>query len=77
MGYPALALLGRFCGARLRAISLQRSMRPMPGVIVNIVGQQAAEVLRMEHDHAIQALAPDGADESFHERILPGRTEHD
>ncbi len=28
----------------------------------------------MEHDHVVEALAPDGADQMFHKRILPRRT---
>jgi hypothetical protein len=67
-------LLGRFDWTRLRAILLQRSMRPTPAMIVNIVGQQAGKGLRMKHEHLVEALAPEGADEPFHKRVLPGRT---
>ena len=31
-------------------------------------------MLGVEHDHLVEALAPNGADETFHDWILPGRT---
>jgi hypothetical protein len=30
------------------------------------------QMLSLEHDHVVQALASKGADQPLHERILPG-----
>ena len=40
-------------------------------VVGEISSQDAAEVSLAEDEHAIQALAPDRADEPLHERVLP------
>jgi hypothetical protein len=48
-------------------------------VVAKVVGEDALEVPLVEHDGVIQALASDGGDQPFHERILPrgARRDHD
>src|SRR3989442_9028852 len=56
------------------SILVQREVSP-PLVIVNEVALQvAAQRAFVPHDDVIEALASEGADHAFHERILPGRT---
>src|SRR5215813_7231963 len=46
-------------------------MRPRSMVILEVGFQDLAQKLFAEHNHVIQALAPDRANEPFHEWILP------
>jgi hypothetical protein len=71
------ALVWRFGGARLRAILIQRSVRAMPVMIVDVIRQELEQVPRVEHDYVIQTLAPDGSDQALDKWILPGRTRGD
>jgi len=41
-------------------------------VVGQIRGQQMAEMPLAEDDDVVQTLAPDGSDQSFRKRILPG-----
>jgi hypothetical protein len=41
-------------------------------IIGEIRGQQTSQMVLAEDDDVVQALAPDGSDESFRARILPG-----
>jgi hypothetical protein len=61
-----------FRGAWMGAILGQRSMGGVAVKIVQIVGQHTAQVVSVEYDHVVQGFVPDGADEAFHETILPG-----
>jgi hypothetical protein len=55
------------------SIFVQREVSA-PLVIVNEVAPQvAAQRAFVPHDDVIEALASEGADHAFHERILPGR----
>src|SRR5436309_3095951 len=56
-----------------------RRMRPCrardewePGIVREVAGQDAAQVAFAEDENVIETLAPDRADEAFHERIRPG-----
>ena len=71
------ALVWRFGGARLQAILLQRSVRAMPVMIVDVIRQELVQVPRVEHDYVVQTLAPDGSDQALDKGILPGRTRGD
>ena len=42
-----------------------------PVIVREVAGQDAAQVLFTKDEHVIQTLAPDGADESLRERVLP------
>ena len=44
--------------------------RPM--IIGEIRGQDTSQMALAENDDVIQTLAPDGSDQSFRKRILPG-----
>jgi hypothetical protein len=44
-------------------------------VIGSIFRKNSAEVLGVEHEQVIRALAPDRADQAFNVVILPGRAE--
>src|SRR5262249_10008564 len=52
-------------------VLVQRKVGTRLMVVGEVSGQDAAEVSLAEDEHVIQALAPDGADEPFRERILP------
>ena len=40
-------------------------------VIIEVAGQQPFEMAFVEHDHVVQTVASDAADQSFNEGILP------
>lgn len=69
-----LALLWGFNVARFGTILFECSKRAMPVKIIEVIGQYPVQVLSMEHEHMVQALASDGADQPFDQRILPGAT---
>jgi hypothetical protein len=66
-----LPLFGWLHGSCNRGIPLQRQMRAGFVVVREVLGQNAAQVLLVQHYHVIQALAADRADDSFSVRILP------
>jgi hypothetical protein len=47
-------------------------MRSRPLIIGEIHGQQPSQMMLAEDDDVVQALAPDGSDQSLRIRILPG-----
>ena len=49
-------------------------MRAMAVKIIEVIGQHPVQVLSMDHEHMVQPLASDGADQPFDQRILPGGT---
>ena len=67
-----LAIFRRLVGTRLGTILIQSSMSVVAMVILELFGQHPLQVSSMEHDHVVQALAPDGADQTLNERILRG-----
>src|SRR6266567_3592843 len=69
-----LALLWGFNGARFGTILFESSMRAMAVKIIEVIDQYPVQMLSMEHEHIVQALASDGADQPFDQRILPGGT---
>jgi hypothetical protein len=44
-------------GSRFRGILIQRQMRPPPMIIAKIIFKQSAQMVLIDHDHMIQALA--------------------
>ena len=50
----------------------EREMRSCAVIVREVRGQDATEVLLAENDDMVEALAPHGANEPFHDRILPG-----
>src|SRR4029450_12927834 len=55
-------------------VVVKRLMWPRGVVVGEIRAQDAAEMGAVQNDDVIQALAPDGADPPFRERVLPGRS---
>ena len=55
-------------------VFVQRSMRPQLIIIGGICDKDPTQVRFTEHDHVVQALPADRADESLNVRILPGRS---
>ena len=53
------------------AIHLQGLMRSPSVVVVEVAGEDAAQVPFIHHDHVVEAFSTDASDESFDERILP------
>lgn len=64
----------RLLRSRLRRILTQGYMRPGTMVVGEVTFQNSAQLGFAENDHVIQTLAPDGADQSLDERILPRAT---
>jgi hypothetical protein len=58
-------------GARLGTIHGQRQMGPPAVIIGNVAGQDALEMLLMQDEHMIQALAPDTPNQTLDVRVLP------
>jgi hypothetical protein len=58
----------------LGTVVVKRLMWPRGVVVGEIRAQDAAEMGAVQNDDVIEALAPDGADHPFRERVLPGRS---
>lgn len=54
---------------RLRRILRKREMRARPVIVVEVLGQYAAQVSLAEDDDVVEALATDGADDPLDEGI--------
>src|SRR5713101_3426549 len=59
---------------RYGSILVQREMSSPLVIVGEVALQVAAQRALVPHDDVIEALAPEGADHAFHERILPGTT---
>ena len=57
--------------AMKRGVLVQRSMSPQLIIIGGICAEDSAQMRFTEHDHVVQALPADRADESFNIGILP------
>ena len=71
------ALIWRFYWPGDWTILSEGSVGPVVVIIIQVIEKGLAQVLRVEHDHVIQTLAPDGPDQALDKRILPGRTRGD
>src|ERR1700751_3933478 len=60
-----------------RGVLVQRSMGPRHIIIGGISAQDPAQVRFPKHDHVVETLAADRADESLNLSILPGRSGSD
>ena len=49
-------------------------MRSRPHVVADVVCKHSAQPSRVQHDHMIEALAPDRANDTLHVRVLPRRS---
>ena len=61
-----------FGGAWIRAILGQRPMGAVAVKIVHIVGQNTPQVVSVEHDHLVQAFAPNRTDPSLAQGFCEG-----
>src|SRR6516164_6010802 len=71
--------LRRLHGAGGRSILAQRQVSARLLVIFKVAAQNPSQVLLSQHDHVVEAFAPDGADHPLRKRVLPralGRGEH-
>jgi hypothetical protein len=64
--------LGRMHLAWLGTVVVERLVWPCGVVVGEIRAQDAAEMGLAQNDDVIEALAADGADDPFDERVLPG-----
>ena len=64
----------RFNRTRFGTILVESSVRAMAVIILKILGEHVVQMSSLEHNHLVQTLAPDGADQALSEGILPGRT---
>jgi hypothetical protein len=62
---------------RLGSIHVEGSVNSPAMIIVHIRSKQAPQMGLVQHDHLIQALATDTADEALHVGILPRATRRD
>ena len=60
-----------FDGPQVGGVLVEREMCTRLMVVGKVAGQDAMEVSLAENENAIQALAPDRADEPLRERVLP------
>jgi hypothetical protein len=60
-----------------RGIHLQRPMRAPVAIVRHVGVQHALEMLLMQYDHVIEALAPDTPDKPLRIGILPGTLRSD
>jgi hypothetical protein len=65
--------LRRLDRARLRRVLLQSQVRPALMIVVHETLQMTGQAPFAAHDHVVQALAADGADDAFPISSLPGR----
>jgi hypothetical protein len=56
------------------SIFVEREVSAPVVVVVEVALEVAAQRAFVPHDDVIEALAPEGANHAFNERILPGRT---
>ena len=68
-----LASARRFHRVGFRRVLGQRQMRPAKGVVGEVVGEDAAQVALAQNDHMVKAVSTDGAEQTFGERVSPGR----
>src|SRR5262249_22805243 len=62
---------GAFDRPRVGRVLVEGEVGPHLMVVGEVADQDTAEVSLAEDEHVIQALPPDRADESLHERVLP------
>jgi hypothetical protein len=67
-GWPELGWLNR---SGFRRLHLQRSVGPPVRIIRDVGTKDAAKMSLVEHDHLVETLASDAADNPLHIRILP------
>ena len=59
----------RFDRSHVGRVFAQPEMGPAPMVIVDIRRQDTTQVRCVDHDHMVQTLAAEGADQSLHIRV--------
>ena len=67
-----IAFLGSLDRARLGAVHGERAVAAPAVVVLEVVGEEPAQVTLTEDDDVVEALAANTADHAFGERILPG-----
>lgn len=58
-----LAALRRSDGASIRAVFVERQVRPRAVIVIEVREQDAAQVALADHNHMIQTFAANGADD--------------
>ena len=53
---------------------VQRAVRAVDVVVLDVLGEDSLEVMAAEDDHPIEALAPDGADDALTASVRGART---
>jgi hypothetical protein len=66
---PAAGGLDR---ARPGSIAVERLVGSRVVVVREVLPENTAQVSFIEHEHVVEALPPDRADQALYERILPG-----
>ncbi len=65
------AYLGALDGSHVGRVFLEREVSSGAVIVGEVAGQDAAQVPLAEHKDMVQAFPPHGANEPFHEGILP------
>jgi hypothetical protein len=68
-----VALVWRFDGSGERTILVEKSVGPILVIVGQIIGENLAEVRRIEDNDVVQTLAANRADDPFDHGILPRR----
>ena len=56
-----------------RRLQAQRAVRPLRVVVVDVLGQDGAQVPLVQRDHVVEALPAEGADHPLGDRVGAGR----
>ena len=70
--FDGFALVRRLNRPRVRAVLGQRPVEAVTIIIAQIVGENAAQVILVQHNDVVQAFPADGANQSFDHWVLPG-----
>jgi len=68
-----VALVWRFDGSGERTILVEKSVGPILVIVGQVIGENLAEVRRIEDNDVVQAFPADGPNQAFDHWILPGR----
>ncbi len=66
-----LAVVWRLDGASIRAVFVERQMRPRAVIVIDVRDQDAAQMALVDHNYMVQALAANRTDDRLDVRILP------
>ena len=69
-----ISVLDGLHSPKIRCIFVQRQVSSGDVVIVEVIAKDSAQVPLVENYHVIEALSANRSDNTFHIRVLPGRS---